>query len=325
MYFQLKTNINTIPTIFEILYHTQDNVTLTEPYTMRLHNHSHQIINHYSNNPSFPPQPEPRTYFLNPPVPANRPQKIFKRELFQAAECFLFHHIIPLGTERGNILHTKLELGCLNLNAHRYSIQKPSNPFCACSNVPETTNHFIYYCHLHEHCRNNILRTVSIICTYIHIAHIRHTDRHSPTRHTSQQTCNWFQWNRLRIRNRLRFVWIQNRNRLRSTIFPLESESDSTPLVLEQNRSRMKKSEMAWSRLRIRNQTFEASLESESDSTPLGTWLSGIGVGINYCWVEVESESTPADRNQLQVCISALVTGVRWLDHLKKKKLIQND
>ena len=73
------------------------------------------------------------------------------------------------------------------------------------------------------------------------------------------------------VRNRLRFVWIQNRNRLRSTIFPLESESDSTPLVLEQNRSRMKKSEMAWSRLRIRNQTFEASLESESDSTPLGT------------------------------------------------------
>ena len=62
-------------------------------------------------------------------------------------------------------------------------------------------------------------------------------------------------------------------------------------------------SEMAWSRLRIRNQTFEASLESESDSTPLGTWLSGIGVGINYCWVEVESESTPADRNQLQVCL----------------------
>ena len=53
------------------------------------------------------------------------------------------------------------------------------------------------------------------------------------------QTCNWFQWNRLRIRNRLRFVWIQNRNRLRSTIFPLESESDSTPLVLEQNRSRL--------------------------------------------------------------------------------------
>ena len=121
---------------------------------------------------------------------------------------------------------------------------------------------------------------------------------------TWHQTCNWFQWNRLRIRNRLRFVWIQNRNRLRSTIFPLESESDSTPLVLEQNRSRMKKSEMAWSRLRIRNQTFEASLESESDSTPLGTWLSGIGVGINYCWVEVESESTPADRNQLQVCVA---------------------
>ena len=65
-------------------------------------------------------------------------------------------------------------------------------------------------------------------------------------------------------------------------------------------------SEMAWSRLRIRNQTFEASLESESDSTPLGTWLSGIGVGINYCWVEVESESTPADRNQLQVWCAPL-------------------
>ena len=126
--------------------------------------------------------------------------------------------------------------------------------------------------------------------------------RFKATGATADQTCNWFQWNRLRIRNRFRFVWIQNRNRLRSTIFPLESESDSTPLVLEQNRSRMKKSEMAWSRLRIRNQTFEASLESESDSTPLGTWLSGIGVGINYCWVEVESESTPADRNQLQVC-----------------------
>ena len=53
------------------------------------------------------------------------------------------------------------------LNLYNISDREVLTPLCICSNVPETTHRFIHYCHLHEHCTHDLMRTVSLICIYV--------------------------------------------------------------------------------------------------------------------------------------------------------------
>ena len=66
-----------------------------------------------------------------------------------------------LGTKLGNTLHTHLRLGMSRLNAHQYSIQKNSDPACACGHKQENTNHYILDCPLHRLARMHLYTQIS--------------------------------------------------------------------------------------------------------------------------------------------------------------------
>ena len=96
-------------------------------------------------------------------IRTNISPKTFKRELFKRL-CIPEPPVYySLGSKKGNILHTKLRLGMSDLNAHLYSIQKSETPLCSCSNIIETTNHFIIHCTLYAQQRNTLNDTLSSI------------------------------------------------------------------------------------------------------------------------------------------------------------------
>ena len=162
MYFKLKSNLEILPD------YMRDTIPHTRQYDTNrtLRNSASQSLppNHTSLfQRSFIPATTRTWNRLPESIRTCDSPKSFKRELFRRLGVPTPSVYYSLGTKTGNILHSKLRLGMSNLNAHLYSIQKSETPNCACGTSSETTNHFILHCHLHEHCRNRLFRTISSI------------------------------------------------------------------------------------------------------------------------------------------------------------------
>ena len=67
--------------------------------------------------------------------------------------------LYKLGTRKGQILHTRLRLGCssLNFDLHRKSIS--DSPLCRCGSV-ETASHYLLYCPLYQQLRTQLLSDI---------------------------------------------------------------------------------------------------------------------------------------------------------------------
>ena len=60
------------------------------------------------------------------------------------------------GSRLGQILHTRLRLGCSILKSHLYNKNIIDNNLCSCGKI-ETTNHFLLHCPLYDELRTNTL------------------------------------------------------------------------------------------------------------------------------------------------------------------------
>lgn len=162
MYFKLINNNTTLPDyITEILPHTRQHDT-------------NRALRHSSTR-SLPPNNT--SLFQRSFVPATTrdwnklPEslrtilsfKSFKRDVLRQYGSPTPPTYYTIGTKTGNTLHARLRAGMTNLNAHRYSIGRAPTPLCNCSDVPETTTHFIIHCQSFTHCRTTLIRSISNI------------------------------------------------------------------------------------------------------------------------------------------------------------------
>ena len=73
------------------------------------------------------------------------------------------------GKKSGNILHTKIRTGTLNLNAYLYQIQKAESSLCVCGFRNEHIKHFVLHCPIYQTLRDTLFTDTSeIIQNFIH-------------------------------------------------------------------------------------------------------------------------------------------------------------
>ena len=71
------------------------------------------------------------------------------------------------GKGKCNIIHSRLRMGCSELNAHLYNYHVIENPKCACGDDYEDSFHYLFACPAYAVERDVLLNTVSTIsgCT----------------------------------------------------------------------------------------------------------------------------------------------------------------
>ena len=68
-----------------------------------------------------------------------------------------------IGTQIGNLLHTKLRLNVSRLNFHQFSLQRIDSPSCSCGYPLENTRHFLLHCPFYCTQRENLFLTLSLV------------------------------------------------------------------------------------------------------------------------------------------------------------------
>ena len=68
-----------------------------------------------------------------------------------------------LGTEFGNILHTKLRVGISDFNSHLFEIQKSATMSCVCGHNEENPQHFVLQCPKYQNLRDTLFQNLSDI------------------------------------------------------------------------------------------------------------------------------------------------------------------
>ena len=81
----------------------------------------------------------------------NLPLHVRKSDSLETLKKYLNSDLSPspsfynAGSRLGQVLHTRLRLGCSSLNAHLYSRNLVESTLCACGEI-EITTHFIFKC-----------------------------------------------------------------------------------------------------------------------------------------------------------------------------------
>ena len=68
-----------------------------------------------------------------------------------------------IGTQIGNLLHTKLRLNVSRLNSHQFSLQRTDSPSCSCGHPLENTKHFLLNCPFYRAQREALFLTLSSV------------------------------------------------------------------------------------------------------------------------------------------------------------------
>ena len=66
------------------------------------------------------------------------------------------HELVYFGNRYLAVLHTRLRLGCSQLNAHLFRIGVKDSPQCICSGGNEDTWHFFFVCPIYTVLRNTL-------------------------------------------------------------------------------------------------------------------------------------------------------------------------
>ena len=111
---------------------------------------------------SFIPQTSSNWNSLPNSIQLCQDRKQFKRDIKILHSTPHPPHYYTLGTKLGNTLHTQLRVGMSRLNAHQYTIQKNTDPACACGHKHENTNHFILDCPLFTSERTDLFTKMSL-------------------------------------------------------------------------------------------------------------------------------------------------------------------
>ena len=165
MYFNLKTNDNTLPEyITDALPRTRQNDT--SRILRNASTHSLPPNNTTLFQRSFFPATTRDWNKLPESIRTTKSPKSFKRELLKRLGAPTPPVYYSLGSKTGNILHTKLRVCMSDLNAHLYQVQKSTTPLCDHDNLLETTTHFITKCELYTHCRSKLYNSVSDILQF---------------------------------------------------------------------------------------------------------------------------------------------------------------
>jgi hypothetical protein len=68
------------------------------------------------------------------------------------------------GKRKYNIIHTRLRLGCSDLNGHKHDMHLIEDPTCPhCENMPENINHYLFNCPQYTEARDILLRKIITI------------------------------------------------------------------------------------------------------------------------------------------------------------------
>ena len=138
--------------------------TRQENTNKTLRNSNHLTVPHFRTSMyqnAFIPNTSRNWNFLPPSIQCCQDRKQLKHSittLYTTPQPPLF---FTLGTKLGNTLHAQLRLGMSRLNAHQYTVQKSTDPACACGHGHENTNHFILDCPIFAAQRKHLIRQVS--------------------------------------------------------------------------------------------------------------------------------------------------------------------
>ena len=76
------------------------------------------------------------------------------------------HELVYFGNRYLAVLHTRLRLGCSQLNAHLFRIGVKDSPNCICSHVNEDAWHFFFVCPLFTTQRNTLHTSIIDIAPF---------------------------------------------------------------------------------------------------------------------------------------------------------------